>query len=94
MQESCQYREHGEKATSSLLRNYPSRESFPSFEEGRPRRSNIVTLPQEIGAAGEVKTFLQQVSDLPRHADFKVALHLLDRRGAPSSKEGIGSSAV
>jgi len=30
------------------------------------------------------------VSDLPRHAAFKVALHLLDRRGAPSSKEGIG----
>jgi hypothetical protein len=29
------------------------------------------------------------VSDLPRHAEAKVALHLLDRRGGPSSKEGI-----
>jgi len=75
-----------------------------AFEEGRPRRSNGGTLPQEIGAAGreaqarqraavrEVKPLLQHVSDLPRHADFKVALHLLERRGAPSSKEGIGAS--
>ena len=30
------------------------------------------------------------LSDLPRRADFKVALNLLDRRCAPSSKEGIG----
>jgi len=52
-----------------------SRCELPSFEEGRPRRSNDGTLPHEIGAAGEVKTLLQQVSDLPRHADFKVALH-------------------
>jgi len=37
------------------------------------------------GAAGEVK----HVSDLPRRAEAKVALHLLDRRAAPSSKEGI-----
>jgi hypothetical protein len=78
---------------------------IPSFEEGRPRRSNDGTLAQEIGVAGreaqarqraasrEVKPILQQVSDLPRRADFKVALHLLDRRGAPSSKEGIGSSS-
>ena len=34
----------------------------------------------------------KHVSNLPRHADFKVALHLLDRRGAPSSKEGLGRS--
>jgi len=27
---------------------------YPSFEEGRPRRSNKATLPHEIGAAGEV----------------------------------------
>ena len=33
------------------------------------------------------------MSDLPRHADLKVALHLLDQRGAPSSKEGIGPSS-
>jgi len=32
---------------------------LPSFEEGRPRRSNEGTLPQEIGAAGEVKTLRQ-----------------------------------
>src|SRR6266853_1698813 len=29
------------------------------------------------------------MSDLPRHAEAKVALHFLDRRGDPSSKEGI-----
>jgi len=40
-------------------------ESFPSSEEGRPRRSNIGTPPQEIGAAGEVRRFLQAWSDLP-----------------------------
>jgi len=28
------------------------------------------------------------VSDLPRRAESKVAWHLLDRRSAPSSKEG------
>jgi len=39
-------------------------ESVPSFEEGRPRRSNNATLPQEIGAAGEVGCFLQAWSDL------------------------------
>jgi len=65
---------------------------FPSFEEGRTRRSNNVSLPQEIGAAGEVRRPLQAWSDLPRRADSKVALHLLNRRGTPSSKEGIGSS--
>src|SRR6266540_2031445 len=27
----------------------------PSFEEGRPRRSDNAALPQEIGAAGEVR---------------------------------------
>jgi hypothetical protein len=43
----------------------------------------------KIGAAGEVKPLLQRWSDLPRRADFKVARHLLDRRSAPSSKEGI-----
>jgi len=55
---------------------------------------------KKIGAAGreaqarqraavrEVKPLLQQVSDLPRRAESKVAWHLLDRRSAPSSKEG------
>ena len=27
----------------------------PSFEEGRPRRPNNVTLPEEVGVAGEVR---------------------------------------
>jgi len=35
-----------------------------------------------------------ELSDLPRRADFKVALHFLDRRGAPSSKEGPLSSRI
>jgi len=55
---------------------------------------------KKIGAAGreaqarqraavrEVKPLLLQVSDLPRRAESKVAWHLLDRRSAPSSKEG------
>jgi len=34
---------------------------FPSSEEGRPRRFNIGTLPQEIGAAGEVRRRLRMV---------------------------------
>jgi len=42
-----------------------SREAIPSFEEGRPRRSKNITLRQEIGAAGEVRRFLQEWSDLP-----------------------------
>jgi len=76
-------------------------QSGPSFEQGRPRRSNHASLPQEIGAAGrevqarqraasrQVKPFRDIWSDLPRCADFKVARHLLDRLTAPSSKEGI-----
>ena len=68
-----------------------SNSSFiPSFEEGAPRRFNNATLPQVIGAAGEVNhPSVQGLSDLPGRADSKVALHLLDRRGRPPSKEGI-----
>jgi len=44
---------------------------------------------KNIGAAGEVKALLQHVSDLPRRAESRVAWHLLDRRSAPSSKEGF-----
>src|SRR5262249_5931314 len=36
-----------------------------ALEEGRPTRANDGTLPQEIGAAGEVKPILQHASDLP-----------------------------
>jgi len=43
--------------------------AVPSFEEGRPRRSQNITLRQVIGAAGEVKLIFQKVSDLPRCAE-------------------------
>ena len=43
---------------------------------------------QRQRAAGEVKRMLQQLNDLPGRAEAKVALHLLDRRARPSSKEG------
>src|SRR5262245_9011855 len=62
---------------------------IPSFEEGPSCRSKNVTLPSEIGATGEVRPLLQQVSDLPGSADSKVALHFFDRRRHPSSQEGI-----
>jgi len=32
---------------------------------------------------------MEELTDLPRRADFKVALNLLDQRGAPSFEEGI-----
>jgi hypothetical protein len=53
-----------------------------------------ITLPQVIGAAGEVRQLfrLRQLFDLPRRAEAKVAWHLLDRRADPSSKEGIYSA--
>jgi hypothetical protein len=35
---------------------------------------------------------LHRPSDLPRRAEIKVAWHLLDRRAAPSSKEGPNAS--
>src|SRR5579862_7614879 len=42
-----------------------------------------------LAAAGEVRRLLQQASDLPRHAETKVALLLFDRRADPSFEEGI-----
>jgi len=39
-------------------------------------------------AAGEVNRRRQSMSDLPGRAGNKVAMHLLDRRVGPSSKEG------
>ena len=42
----------------------------------------------EFGAAGEVKLLLQQGSDLPRCALFKVARHLFKGRQAPFLEEG------
>src|SRR5262244_4144766 len=61
---------------------------FPSFEEGSPRRSSQMQRYLKLGAAGEVKQLLQQRSDLPRCALFKVARHLFKGRCVPSSKEG------
>src|SRR5215831_515968 len=61
---------------------------FPSFEEGWPRRSSQMQRYLKLGAAGEVKQLLQQRSDLPRSALFKVARHLFKGRSVPSLKEG------
>jgi hypothetical protein len=44
--------------------------------------------------AGEVKRLLQEWSDLPGRADSKVALHFIDRRVRPSSKEGMEAFAT
>src|SRR5262245_53183511 len=60
--------------------------NFPSFEEGSLRPSRKMSRYLSQGAAGEVRTLLQQWLDLPGRAEFKVALHLLDRRG--HSQEG------
>ena len=65
----------------------------PSFEEGWPRRSNNATLPQEIGAAGEVRRSpyrlydgLSAVGYLSNRGLFlPYCEHVLSR---PSSKEG------
>src|SRR5215831_14482515 len=67
---------------------------FPSFEEGKPRRSSETQRYLKLGAAGEVKPLLQQRSDLPRCALFKVARHLLKGRSVPSSKEGNRPSST
>src|SRR5262249_22804560 len=61
---------------------------FPSLEEGWPRRSSQMQRYLKLGAAGEVKQLLQQRSDLPRCALFKVARHLFKGLSVPSSKEG------
>ena len=61
---------------------------FPSFEEGALRPLNKMSRYLKWGATGDVGTLLQQWFDLPGRAKLKVALHLLDRRGRPSSKEG------
>src|SRR5262245_8043580 len=45
----------------------------------------------EQGAAGEVRTLLQQWFDIPGRAEFKVASHLLDRRGPPPQRHSCPS---
>src|SRR5215468_3796431 len=59
-----------------------------SFKEGSMRPINKMSRYPKQGAAGEVRTLLPQWFDLPGRAESKVALHLIDRRGHPSSKEG------
>jgi hypothetical protein len=41
----------------------------------------------KVGHSGEIIRLVAP-SDFPGRAEFKVAWHLLDRRGHPSSKEG------
>jgi hypothetical protein len=61
----------------------------PSFEEGKPRRSSEYGATYSSAWRGEVRYHVHRVkSDLPGHADIKVASHLLGRHGHPSSKEG------
>jgi coenzyme PQQ precursor peptide PqqA len=59
---------------------------FPLLRGGvaAPYQENVM-LP-ETGRSGEIR--YTHKSGLPRHAEAKVALHLFDRRGDPSSKEG------
>ena len=63
---------------------------FPSFEEGSLRPKNKMSRYLKQGAAGEVRLLFEQWFDLPRQRRLlEVTFHLFDRRGAPSSKEGI-----
>ena len=56
------------------------------------RRSRKWNATLETAQRGEVKHVLKQASDppLPRRL-LKVAIHLLDRRGVPSSSFGMGT---
>jgi hypothetical protein len=60
---------------------------FPSFEEGALRPANKCHATLNRAQRGRSYALLQAF-DLPGRAESKVALHLLDRRGHPSSKEG------
>ena len=63
---------------------------IPSFEEGTASRSKKMPRYLSLGATGEVRPLLKQWSDLPwPRRLLEVALHLLNRRGHPSSEEGI-----
>jgi hypothetical protein len=68
----------------------PTGKDFPSFEEGSLRPLGKMSRYLSQGAAGEVRSLLQQRFDLPGRAEIRVALHLLGRRGHPSFEEGIG----
>jgi hypothetical protein len=60
---------------------------YPLVEGGVDAPIKRCHVSLELGAAGEVKRLLQQVSDLPGLAEFKVMLHLFDRL-RPFFKEG------
>ena len=61
----------------------------PPSRRGPQRHTDKCFATFECGAAGEVRhNSIVRGTDLPRRADAKVALHQLDRRVAPSSKEG------
>jgi hypothetical protein len=63
----------------------------PPWRRGRRAELNNVTLPQNSARRGRSDAcFVEEVFDLPAPRRVaKVALLLLDRRGVPSSKEGI-----
>ena len=65
---------------------------IPSFKEGSlcPSSKCNATLIRAQRGRSEVGLLY----DLPRRADFKEALHLLDRRVDPSLKEGISFSCL
>jgi hypothetical protein len=65
-----------------------TRRFFPSFEEGWQRRSSKMPRYLNIGAVGEVKPMLQEGSDLPRCALFKVARHFVYRAQRPLLEGG------
>jgi hypothetical protein len=57
-----------------------------------PIKKSLATL--ERAQRGRSDRSLRCASDLPGHADSKVALHLFDRPGRPSSEEGQTDSRV
>jgi hypothetical protein len=61
---------------------------FPSFEEGTLRPTNKCHATLIRAQRGRSYGSLQKAFDLPGRAESKVALHLFDRRGHASSKEG------
>src|SRR5262245_58343806 len=61
---------------------------FPSSKEGRPRRSIKCDATLVSARPGRSNQSCSKVSDLPRCALFKVALHLFVGRSDPFSKEG------
>ena len=64
----------------AIHEKYGDKRLFPSFEEGRLRHTNKCHATFDMAQPGR--------SDHPGRADDNVALHLVDRRAHPSSKEG------